>query len=68
MINRLWVEVSFREGYGQPGNENEAKQIWFAIGSVEAFERNLVRQSSLRPPGILDKNIIFTKNFSFLGN
>ena len=41
VVNHKWVKVELRDGAGQPGDEG--KQIWFTIGSVETFERNLVR-------------------------
>ena len=41
MVNHKWVKVELRDGGTQPGDENRI--IWFTIGSVDTFERNLVR-------------------------
>ena len=43
VINQKWVEVELREGGGQPGDDDGNKLIWFTIGSLDIFERNLQR-------------------------
>ena len=45
VVNHKWVKVEVRDGGSLPGDE--ARQIWFTIGSVETFERNLVRKHCL---------------------
>ena len=40
VINHKWVKVELRDGGSLPGDEG--RQIWFTIGSVDTFERNLV--------------------------
>ncbi len=40
VINHKWVKVELRDGGSLPGDE--ARHIWFTIGSVDTFERNLV--------------------------
>ena len=40
VINHKWVKVELRDGGSLPGDE--ARHIWFTIGSVYTFERNLV--------------------------
>ncbi|CAD5119933.1 DgyrCDS8512 [Dimorphilus gyrociliatus] len=37
VINKRWVRVKFQPGYQTDGNHT----VWFNIGSVESFERNL---------------------------
>jgi len=36
VVNKQWVRVRLL-----PGNQTDGQQLWFNIGSVEAFERNL---------------------------
>lgn len=48
VINKKWVRVKL-----QPGSSFEGKTIWFAIGSVDSFERNLENaqiELSIDPP------------------
>ena len=36
VVNKKWVRIRFVSGAGDPGNV-----LWFNIGSVDTFERNL---------------------------
>ncbi|XP_013186303.2 AFG3-like protein 2 [Amyelois transitella] len=51
VINKKWVRVKL-----QPGSALENKIIWFAIGSVDSFERNLENaqtEISVDPPNFV---------------
>lgn len=51
VINKKWVRVRL-----QPGSALEGKVIWFAIGSVDSFERNLENaqiERSVDPPNFI---------------
>ncbi|KAI5644801.1 peptidase family m41 domain-containing protein [Phthorimaea operculella] len=51
VINKKWVRVKL-----QPGSSLEGKIIWFAIGSVDSFERNLENaqvEMNVDPPNFL---------------
>ncbi|KAL0819279.1 hypothetical protein ABMA28_008519 [Loxostege sticticalis] len=51
VINKKWVRVKL-----QPGSALESKVIWFAIGSVDSFERNLENaqiEMSIDPPNFI---------------
>ncbi|CAH0685290.1 unnamed protein product [Chilo suppressalis] len=51
VINKKWVRVKL-----QPGSALETKVIWFAIGSVDSFERNLENaqiEMSVDPPNFI---------------
>jgi hypothetical protein len=45
VVNHKWVKIDVRDGGAQPGDEG--KQMWFTIGSVDTFERNLVSSAVL---------------------
>lgn len=51
VINKKWVRVKL-----QPGASLEGKVIWFAIGSVDSFERNLENaqiEQNIDPPNFV---------------
>lgn len=51
VINKKWVRVKL-----QPGSSLEGKVIWFAIGSVDSFERNLENaqiEKNIDPPNFI---------------
>lgn len=39
VVNHKWVKIEVRDGGAIPGDEG--RQLWFSIGSVDTFERNL---------------------------
>ncbi|CAG9112479.1 AFG3-like protein 2 [Plutella xylostella] len=51
VINKKWVRVKL-----MPGSSIEGKVIWFAIGSVDSFERNLENaqiEQNIDPPNFI---------------